>query len=128
MVSMPPFDRDNPSIDQGYLWFGIWQPPPFPGGLPTPEESDNEHPKQEKKRRGRPRKEQKAAVVRDAPRGGLLPSKRKLGKRQVEAEEPAVKRKRGRPRKDGGNGVELQVSPILLYSAFPLRWMYSILT
>lgn len=132
MVSFAPFAHDNPSVDrqaQGFLWHGIWHPPPVPSALPIPDESDIEHPRPEKKRRGRPRKEGKAAVVLNAPRGALLPSKRKLGKRRADrvgalelgkaegevdgvAVAQPVKRKRGRPRKIDGNGLKLMTTQV----------------
>lgn len=129
MVSFAPSIHDNPSIDreaQGFLWHGIWHPPPFPSALPTPDESDIEHPRPEKRKRGRPRKEQKAAVVLNIPKGGVLPSKRKLGKRRADQVEALVfgdaegemdttqpvKRKRGRPRKSDGTGLNMMTTQV----------------
>jgi len=134
--------------EQGYYWHGVFHRGPIPGALQTPDESDHDEPRQGKKARGRPRNEQKAAVVRNVPRGSPLPSKRELATKTNGRDEAfelsdseedldttaiaqPIKRKRGRPRKYGANGLILmspEVSPIFKYTTFLLSRMFFILT
>ncbi len=117
---------------------GIWHPYSVDDAITTSDDDgDFANPRPVKRRRGRPCNEVRAAVVMGVVVAGLLPSKRKLGKRperRVGARElggaekvvddtavvAPVKRGRGRPRKIAVDSMTLQVSAFLktLHSLF----------
>lgn len=138
-MSSAPFARADPSIARRVPGFygGIWHPYRVDDVITTSDDDgDIENPRPVKRRRGRPCNEERAAVVRGVVVAGLLPSKRKLGKRparRLEAGElrgaevvndmavvAPVKRGRGRPRKIAVDSMTLQVSTFLktLHSLF----------
>jgi len=142
-VSSASFVHADPSIGRRVPGFygGIWHPYPVDDVISTSDDDgDVENPRPVKRIRGRPCNEVRAAVVKGVVVAGLLPSKRKLGKRPerrvelMDAKEvvdgmaivPPVKRGRGRPRKIAVDPMTLQVSAFLktLHSLFSVTAKY----